>query len=265
MNFGYLTGAALDTEIRNTDSTVRFTTARRNDAINLGIQEFADYTECYTRVSTVACSCNVTTYDLLASTTMASTDFVRLAARGVEYHLLSSGGQLTQLAGDDFPRRDIEWLNTYEPGWRQSTTVSLPVSYYVDEADGQYNIGLYPPPDVGSSETAKLLVPYVARPAVLTSTGDIPYANGGNVRRDLFAYHQATVHHAAHTLEKLRGDDQASDRQLSKFMGFVDRFLGQKRQKGGTTVRLIRNYLADATRKGRGSVIDRERYWRGSW
>jgi hypothetical protein len=266
-NFEQMFGSLLDHELHNADSTVRFTSTRRAQAVNDGIQEFANYTECFQRVSTVTCSCNTTTYDLLSSAVM-STDFVRIAARGAEYHLLSSHGgssaQLTQVAGDDFPRRDIEWLNVYEPGWRTSTTPSIPVSYYVDDSDGRYLLGLYPPPDIGSSEVGKMLVPYVARPPVLTSTGDIPYTVGSNVRRDLWGYHQAAVHWAAHQLEKLRGDDQASDRQFAKFMAFVDRFMGQKRQKGGTTVRLLRNYLADAQRGSRGTgAIDRDPYWRG--
>jgi hypothetical protein len=262
-NFEQLSGSLLDHELHNEDSTVRFTSARRAQAVNDGIQEFANHTECFQRVSTITCSCNTTTYDAMSSAVM-STDFVRIAARGVEYHLLSSHGgssaQLTQLAGDDFPRHDIEWLNVYEPGWRTSTTPTMPVSYYVDDSDGRYLLGLWPPPDIGSSETGKLLVPYVARPAVLSSTGDIPYTSGSNVRRDLWGYHQAAVHWAAHQLEKLRGDTEASDRQFAKFMGFVDRFLGQKRQKGGTTVRLLRNYLRDASRRGGGPQA-RDPYW----
>lgn len=250
--FEDLTGSLLDTELHSADSTVLFTSTRRARAINDGMEAFAAETECYQRVSTVAVSCNVATYNLLSSAVM-STDFVRIAARGVEFHLTSSNGQLTQLAGDDFPRRDIEWLNTYEPGWRASTTPSMPYAYYVDDTDGRYLVGLTVPPDVGSSETASLVIPYVARPASMTSTGDIPFTSGSNVRRDLWPFHQAIVHWAAHQLEKLRADREASAEQLAKYQGYVDSFKGKVRAKGANFVRLARNYLSDSRRMGRGA------------
>lgn len=259
-NFEDLTGRLLDTELNSADSTVLFTSTRRAQAVNDGMADFAEQTECLIRVSTIAVSCSVSTYDLLSSAVM-STDFVRIAARGVEFHLSDSNGNLTQLAGDDFPRRDIEWLNTYEPGWRASTTPSAPTSYYVDESDGHYFVGLNTPPDVGSSEAASLLLPYVARPVPMTSISDVPFTVGSAVRRDLIPWHQAIVHWAAHQLEKLRGDDQASDRQLAKYQGYVDRYVGKKRPKGANFVRLARNYLKDAQRQPRGDRSS-DPYWR---
>lgn len=253
-NFELLTGPLLDQELRSADSTTLFTSTRRAQAVNDGYAEFCDLTECLIRVSTVACSCNVSTYNLLSSASLGSTDFVRLAPRGLEYHLLSSHGgssaRLTQLAGDDFPRRDIEWLNTYEPGWRQSTTPSTPTGYYVDEANGKYEIGLDRRPNIRSSEVGKLIVPYIARPAPMTSTGDVPFTVGSNVRVDLIPFHQALVHYAAHQLEKLRGDEQASDRQYAKFLAYIQRFTEKARKRGGAFVRQAKNYLKDARRVG---------------
>lgn len=265
MNFETLTGTQIDHELRTTDSTVRFTTARRNAGINEGMEQFAELTECLIRVSTVVCSCNTATYNLNSSAIM-STDFVRIAARGVEYHLLSSGSSpvLQQLAGDDFPRHDVEWLNKYEPGWRQSTTPSMPTSYRVEMDGGQCLIGLQPPPKVGSSQTAKLLIPYVARPVPMTSTGDVPFTVGGNVRTDLVPFHKALVHYAAHQLEKLRGDDEASDRQYAKFLQFVERFTGKNRPKGQGFVTLARNYLREATGPRGGSWQDGKDPYRDS-
>jgi hypothetical protein len=265
-NFELLTGAWLDQELRSADSTTLFTTARRNQAVNDGAAEFAELTECLLRVSTVACSCNTSEYNLLSSATLGSTDFVRLAARGPEYHLLSSHGgssaHLTQLAGDDFPRRDIEWLNKYEPGWRTSTTPSMPTGYYVDERDGQYLLGLDQPPDIGSSETGKLVVPYVARPVVMTSTGDVPFTVGSNVRTDLIPFHRALVHYAAGQLEKLRGDETASDRQMAMFQSFVDRFKEKFRNKGANFVTLAKNYFKDARRGSRYEAGDEDSFRR---
>jgi hypothetical protein len=260
--FQLLTGAWLDQELHSADSTVLFTTARREQAVNDGAQEFADLTECLLRVSTVACSCNAAEYDLLSSATLGSTDFVRLAARGPEFHLVSSNSFLTQLAGDDFPRRDVEWLNKYEPGWRASTTPSMPTAYYVDERDGKYLVGLNVPPDIGSSETGKLIVPYVARPFVMTSSTDVPFTVGTQVRTDLIAFHKGIVHYAAGQLEKLRGDEQASDRQMAMFQQYVQRYTEKFRKKGANFVTLAKNYLRDARRLSRFDAGDEDTFRR---
>lgn len=246
--FSELTGTLLDIELRNDDSTIRFTTARREAAVNEGYREFADLTECWIRQSTVLCSCNTTEY-ALGSSAVQSTDFVRFAAQGAEYHLRSSGGALRTVAGDQFPRRDIEWLNRYEPGWRESTTpVELPDSYYIRFDGGQYLLGLKTPPDVGSSDVASVLLPYVARPADMTSSTDVPFTRNGNTRVDLIPFHRALVHWAAHQLEKLRGDDDASDRQLAKFQSYVERFKEKARPKTGGVITLVRSYLREARR-----------------
>lgn len=262
--FEYLTGSALDQELRSADSTTLFTTARRNQAVNDGAAEFAELTECLLRLSTVTCSCNTQEYNLLSSAILGSTDFVRVAPRGIEYHLLSSHGgssaRLTQLAGDDFPRRDIEWLNQYDPGWRQSTTPQTPTGYYLDERDGGYRIGLDRKPDIGSSEVGTLLIPFIARPPVMTSSGDQPFTVGGSVRSDLIPFHIATAHYAAHNLEKLRGDNEASDRQYAKFLAYVNRYFEKVRRRGGATVRLAKNYLK-SVRRGSGVSESARRDW----
>ena len=262
--FSDLTGALLDRELHSADSTTLFTTARREQAVNDAHQEFCELTECLFRISTVTVSCGTRDYNLLASTTLGSTDFVRIAPRGVEYHLLSSHGgssaRLTQLAGDDFPRRDIEWLNQYEPGWRQSTTPQMPSGYYVTEADGQFLLGLDRVPNVKSSEVGKLIVPFITRPALMTSTGDQPFTVGSNVRTDLYPFQHALVHGAAHRLEKLRGDDDASDRQYAIFLAYVTRFTEKMRKRGGTFVKLARQYLR-APRGGAGVREWQRRDW----
>ncbi|HYE87700.1 MAG TPA: hypothetical protein VEA16_15160 [Vicinamibacterales bacterium] len=266
--FETLTGILLDQELRSADSTVLFTSTRRNQAVNDGYADFCELTECLVRVSTVTVSCNTARYNLLSSATLGSTDFVRLAPRGVEFHLLSSHGgssaRLTQLAGDDFPRRDIEWLNKYEPGWRQSTTPQTPTGYYIDESSGGFVLGLDRNPDVGSSEAAQLVIPYIARPAPMTSTGDVPFTIGSNTRHDLTPFHQAIVHYAAHQLEKLRGDEQASDRQYAKYLAYVQRFTEKVRKRGGAFVSLAKNYLKDARRVSGVSAVPRRDHY-SSW
>jgi hypothetical protein len=246
--FDVLTGIWLDQELHSADSTALFTTARRNQAVNDAALEFADLTECLTRTSTVTVSCNVSRYNLLSSSVLGSTDFVRIAARGVEYHVTSSAGALTQLSGDSFLRRDIEWLNHYREGWRQSTRPTTPTGWLVDESSGNYVLQLDTLPDVGSSESAQLVIPYVARPALMTSSGDVPFTVGSAVRSDLLPFHMGLVHYAAHQLEKLRGDEQASDRQFAKFLAYVQRFAEKWRVKSGAPVTFAKNYFR--TRRG---------------
>ena len=243
--FEVLTGIWLDQELHSADSTALFTTARRAQAVNDGVSEFAEITECLTRASTVTVSCNVSRYNLLSSSVLGSTDFIRLAARGVEYHLQSSGStsRLTQLSGDSFLRRDTEWLNHYREGWRTSTTPTMPTGWLVDESSGQYVLQLDALPDVGSSETAQIVVPYVARPVVMTSSGEVPFTVGAQVRTDLIPFHQGIVHYAAHQLEKLRGDEQASDRQYAKFLAYVQRFAEKWRVKSGAPITFAKNYF----------------------
>lgn len=261
--FEQLTGIYLDHELRSADSTTLYTSTRRAQAINDGYREFCELTECLLRVSTVTCSCNTSTYNLLSSAVLGSTDFVRMAPRGVEYHLLSSGSsaQLTQLSGDEqFPRRDIEWLNTYEPGWRQSTAPQMPTGYYVDESDGKLVVGLDHPPDIGSSEVGKLIIPFIARPAPMTSSGDVPFTIGSATRQDLIPFHQALVHYGAHQLWKLKGDNEESDRQMAKFLAYVQRYTEKMRRRGATFVRLAKNYLQAARRHGVTSDRARDPY-----
>ena len=263
--FETLTGILLDQELHSADSTTLFTSTRRSQAVNDAYAEFCELTECLLRVSTVACSCNTARYNLLASTTLGSTDFVRLAPRGVEYHLLSSGGgssaRLTQLSGDDFPRRDTEWLNKYEPGWRQSTTPQMPTGYLVDESSGNYVLQLDRPPDVGSSEAASLVVPFIARPALMTSSTDVPFTIGSNTRSDLTPFHQALAHGAAARLEKLRADTEATDRQYALFLSYVNRYTEKVRRRGGAFVTQAKQYLKSPRRSGGGSNYD----WYARW
>lgn len=258
--FNDLTGALLDQELRSADSTVLFTSARRAQAVNDGAAEFAELTECLLRVSTVACSCNTQEYNLLDSAILGSTDFVRVAPRGIEFHLTDSNGHLTQISGDDFPRRDIEWLNKYEPGWRQSTTPQMPTGYYLDEKNGTYLIGLDLRPDIGSSETGALVVPYIGRPAAMTASTDVPFTVGSNVRVDLIPFHQAIVHYACHQLEKLRGDDEASDRAYAKFLAYVNRYTEKVRKRGGAFVTLAKQYLR-SPRQPTGERFDYYNRW----
>lgn len=255
MNFERLFKTETHITLNNSDTAVLYTSTRRQDAIRDAEEEFIDLTECLQNVSSVACSCNTTEY-LLTSSTGGSTDFVRIAKQGVEYHLTDSNGRMRMVAGDGFPRRDIDWLNRYQPNWRESTNpVEFPKAYYLRSSGGRTFIGLTEPPDVGSSETAELVIPYVTRPAVMTSTGDEPFTVGGVARTDLRVYHKALPHFAAYKLLPLIGDSDGADRQLQKFLGYVTRYTNDQRPKGGTHVTSARSYFRESRRIGRMSNL----------
>lgn len=245
--FSSLFGSLLDEELGTDDTLVRFTTARRKRAVNKGVTEFAELTECFTRESTVTITGGTREYDLNSSLVIPGKDFVRLAKQQIEFRYIDASSNLTVLAGDDLPRRDIPWLNRYAQGWQESTVASsamqMPEFYYERSAAGARYLGFTPVPSTGSSASATVIVPYVARPALMTSDTNEPYQVNGLVRRDLRDYHQASVHYAAHQLEKLRKDTEASDRQLQKFLGYVTRWLQSNRPKGGQSLTMARNYF----------------------
>lgn len=250
MIFKTLWKSELSIQLNNSDTSVLFTSTRRQEAINAAVEEFADLTECLIRQSTIACSCNTREYMLLSSGVLGgSTDYTRLAKQGVEYHHISSGGRLRTVAGDEFPRRDIEWLNSYEPGWRESTTpTELPTGYYLRADGGNVYLGLKDVPDVGSSETGKVLVPYVARPAPMASSSVEPFTVNGSARTDLRVYHRALPHYAAYKLLPLIGDLQGANDQLQTFLGYVTRYTQNQRPKGGQHVTLARSYFRESRR-----------------
>lgn len=250
--FSSLYTARLDEELGTDDASVLFTTARRKAAVNKGVQEFAELTECFQRESTVTITGGTREYDLNSSLVIPGEDFIRLAKQQVEFRYVDASSNVTVLAGDDLPRRDLDWLNRYATGWQTSTVASsvqqLPEVYYERVAAGARYLGFAPVPSTGSSASATAIVPYIARPPILTSDTSEPYQIGANVRRDLRDYHQASVHFAAHQLEKLRKDDAASDRQLQKFLGYVTRFMQNARIKGGTSLTFARNYFKTQSR-----------------
>lgn len=257
MTFERLYSEELNLALNSADSNTLYTTARRKSAINAAQEEFADLTECYIRQSSVVCSCNVSEYAILSSGVLVgSTDYVRLSAQGVEYHRTDSNGALTQLAGEDFPERPIQWRNRQDAGWRTSTAVTeTPSGYYLRANGGSLVLGLAEPPDIGSSESGVLVVPYVAKPVEMTSTGDEPYSFGGSVRTDLRPYHRALPHYAAYTLLTIEGDNAGAQAQLQLFLGYVARYHQAKRPKGGQRVQYAKNYLRAARAGSHGRTV----------
>lgn len=245
--FSSLYGSRLDRELGSADSTQLFTTARRKAAINEGIQQFADLTECYRDSETFAWASQQTEVNL-----STLTNFARLDAEGVIFTRTDSAGTVTVVAGEDLPRVDRAWLSRYRPGWQTSTvstgTLQLPSAYYVAQDGGYYVVGLHPTPSAGGTNASmQCEVRYVAIPDVLTSDTAEPYTAGGVTRGDLRIYHQAAVHYGAAQLEKFRRDTQASAEQMQAFMGYVQRYIGASKRKGGQAIALATSYF----RRGR--------------
>lgn len=255
--FEQLWRTRLDVEL-NSVSTVLFTSTRRQQAINDAQAEFTDLTECLIRQSSITCSCNVTEYQLLSSGVLGgSTDYTRLAPQGVEYLHTDSNGRITQASGpEDFPERPLPWRHRHDAHWRESTTpVQVPTGYYLRTDGGNLYLGLNEPPDIGSSEAASVVVPYVARPAPMASSSAEPFTVNSSVRTDLRTYHQALPHFAAYRLLPLQGKTQEAAGQLQIFLSYVTRYQQAQRPRGGQVVSLARNYFAEA--RGRGDDIGR--------
>jgi hypothetical protein len=253
--FSSLYGGLLDIELSNEDSTQLFTTARRKAAVNRGLREFAKLTECWQRSSTIAITGGTAEYDLNSTSVIALEDFVAFSKEQVRFRIVDGSSNSQTLAGDDLPRRDIDWLNTYMPGWQDSsvsTASQWPTAHYLRHQDGRAYLGFVPTPSTGAGETMMAVVPYVAFPPLLTADTSEPFTISGTSRHDLRPFHQAAVHFAAHILEKLRKDTQASAEQFQQFMGFVERFRAEGRRKGGGTVRLVKNYFRRAGSRDRG-------------
>ncbi len=251
VQFSSLFGTRLDRELGTDDSTVLFTSARRKAAVNEGAVEFANLTGCLTRWATFTGTGGTSEYDLNSTTIIAGGDFGGFAKEPVEFRYVDASSNVIELSGDSLPRRDIPWLHQYRPSWRLSTVASsvmqLPELYY-ERLDGSARfLGFTPVPSTGSSASFTVRVPYLADAPVMTSDTNEPFTFNSSVRLDLSGYHQGLVHYAAHQLEKLRRDDQASDRQLQKFLGYVSRAIQDMRVRGPRAIRQARNYFSRRT------------------
>lgn len=246
--FSSLYGSRLDRELGTDDSTVLFTTARRKAAVNEGQEQFADLTECLLRRASLTMTGGTAEYDLNSTTTIPDGDFARWGKEQVAITYIDAAGIVTVASGDDLVRRDVPWLNRFAEGWQHSTVSSatgmqLP-QYLYERMDGRYRyLGFYPTPSTGSSASMVATIPYVARPAPMTSDTAEPFTVSSGVRTDLRIYHQALVHYAAAQLEKLRRDEQASASQMNRFLEYVQRFTAQARTKGGQAVTFARAYF----------------------
>lgn len=254
MNFSELYSSALHHELGTDDSTRLFTDARRKRAVNRGLMEFCELTGCAMRQSTITCSNGVAEYNLLSTVNIVNGDFLRFAGQKPEFYKISSGSSAST-TWTVLERREIPWLNQYEEGWRLSTGAT-PQSYYERADGGRRLLGLNPPPQIGSSQTGRVLLPYLAKPSSMTADTNVPFTfadtNGSTTREDLEPYHQALVHYAAYELEKLRRDMDASKSQLELFLSYVERYKRHQEPSGGMQIRQTRNYFAETRNRRHG-------------
>jgi hypothetical protein len=245
--FSQLWGDDLTTELGTSDTSVLFTDARRKHAVNQGYRQFADLTECFQKRSTITVSSSAQEFSLNSSAVLSgSSGFLRLAAEGPTYVKTDTAGNQQIYAGEDFPQRAIPYLDAADPGWRSTQSPGNPSGWYLRDDGGRKLFGFDRPADVSTSETAQLVIPFVANPSSMTSDTAIPFAVSTNYRNDLYPYHQGLVHYAAHQMEKLRRDDERADKQMQLFLGYVQRYLQANRKKGANGVRTARSYFKQA-------------------
>jgi hypothetical protein len=232
----------VDRELGSVDVQL-FTTVRRKAAVNEAQREFVRLTDCLTRRAEIALSDGDSEKDLEA--VVAADDFLRFYKEGVALKQVS-GSTTRYLAGEDFPRRDIPWLDRHSSGWR-SASAATPSAHYFREDGGQVFLGMTPPLDITGSDTWTLLVPYVAYPSDMSADADQPFTVSSNPKKTLREYHQALAHFAAARLETLRKNYQAYDRQMELFNSYVVDYTQKQRRPGGQHILFARDYLGEHT------------------
>jgi len=242
--FLQLYGEELSVELASSDTSILFTTARRKQAINDGMNDFVRQTSCTKKYGSISLTDEVGEYDLYS----LLTDYVRLD--GDVWVSIYDGTDYRYLSGDDLPRRDPEELDFISPGWR-AASVGTPNAWYLRENTGTLLLGLTPAPDIAATETWAAGVPYIANPTTMTADGNYPFTVGGAVILKLTPYHRALVHYAAAKLESLRKNYDGVTRQTQLYIGYVAQYLRQMRQEGGHTIQLARNYFQESQRGAR--------------
>jgi hypothetical protein len=241
---------ALDGELGTSDSNVLFTTARRKHQVNEGYRQFAALTECFVKQSSITSSQGSQEFNLNSTLVLPAGDYIRVANQGPVFLISDSNGLSQTLAGDDFPQVSLPYLDNAQSGWR-STETAYPTGWYLRKDGGRLLFGLDRPLGLstGSTQTAEILLPYVAKPSSMTSDTDVPFTASSQTRNDLEEYHQAFVHFGAHRLELLRKDKEASQQQLKEFLGYVQRYQDAHRPKGNRVVRTAVSYFQNARRR----------------
>jgi hypothetical protein len=232
----------LDIELASADLTQLFTTARRKQAVNDGMQTFVRQTGCTKTYGEISIVDGVGEYNVYAFLT----DWIR--RMGPPSIRIQHGATARYLQGPfDFPRHDPEELDRISPGWR-SVSAATPASWYLREETGQLLLGATPAPSITVGDVWDWIVPYLAKPSVLSAASSEPFTVGGAVLLRLEPYHQALVHYAAGLLEPLRKNYAAAQRQMSLYNGFVEEYRVQEQKDGPDQITLLRDYYGEQQR-----------------
>lgn len=248
MAYADLWGEKLTRELGSADTTELFTEARRKTAVNEAMVEFVKQTACLTQLLTLTVVDGTQEYDLDSAVTVAAADFLDVAPEGPTFKYTDTGGRITYLSGEDFPRKDELQMQDERIDFRNADSVSeLPTSWYIREQGGSVYFGIVPIPDIGAGDSANVLVPYVCMPYPMTNDNDEPFspAEGQAPKRTLRPWWPALVHYAAALLEPLRKGVAAEQAQRAKFAALVADYIQKKRPKNGQHIRLARNYYRE--------------------
>lgn len=234
MQFSDLYSTELTRLLGSSDTTARFTTVRRKDAVNEAQRWFVEQTSCLVRTEAITLVDDDGVYDLDAE--IADADFLWIMPEGPEVAAdPGSGGTVIYYAGETFPRRTVAWLNRHEPGWR-TATAGVPQGWYELTEGGLQNFCLYPVPDIPAGATWTLNIPYAVKAAVMSADADEPFSISSNPLKRLFPWHLTLAKYAAHQLEMLRKDKQKSDQFLADAMRDIADFNDKVRPVGGSRI-----------------------------
>jgi hypothetical protein len=252
MQFSDLYDTQLDIELSSDDQTELFTTAKRKKAVNDAVENFVKTTKCTKDNGTIAIVDGTQEYNIESS----FTNFIELLAPPV-IRIAHTTNPTRWIQGDDLVRRTPEWLDREEPGWR-AVDPGTPQFWYIDEDGAEYNLGMHPPPDVGTGETWSWYIVYLAQPTAMSADTDKPFTVSGSSAIRLQYYHQALVHYAAGLLEVDRKNYNGYERQMRIYAGFVAQYLSKQREAGPSQISTLRNYLRESSRPAR--PLDPRRY-----
>lgn len=187
LTFADLYGERLSRELGSSDTVALFTPARRKAAINEAQTWFVTETGCLLRTAEIRVRSGVAEYDVAEE--FDDADYLRLAEESPAFKAVASGATPVYLTGDDFPRRTVEWLDRYCPGWRSQTVTSgtYPSAWYHRVNEGTDWIGITPTPMIPSGATWTVQVPYVIRSADMVDDDDQPFTVSGTTRTALAA------------------------------------------------------------------------------
>lgn len=243
MQFSTLYGSELDRELGTSDTTQRFTTARRKAAINAAQLEWVERTSCTTIQKALTLTDGTGEYDLDS----LITDVINLSKQGVSIKIVS-GTTTRYLDGDDLEITSVVRLNAEEPNWR-AESAGTPSAVYLRRDGGRAYLGFHPAPDVSGSDVWTALVGAVVLPTDMSGDADEPFTVNGNPLQMLRPYHRALAHFAAYDLEKLRKDAVREAAQLELWEHYLMRYEAAQKPMNGQRVRMVKDYRGTRTHR----------------